>query len=199
MKEFTVFTSTALPLKVDNIDTDQIIPARFLKAVTREGFGEKLFHDWRFNADGTEKKDSVFANPMHKDAHILLANENFGTGSSREHAAWAIHDYGFRAVIGASFGDIFYNNSLKNGLLIVKLEKKEIEWLFHANEKNPKLEITIDLPQQIVSTSAGGHFTFDINPFRKACIIKGVDDLGYLLALEDKIKAYEKSHSERSL
>ena len=191
MKEFTVFTSTALPLKVDNIDTDQIIPARFLKAVTRDGFGEKLFNDWRYNADGTPKNDSVFADPRYKDAHVLLVNESFGTGSSREHAAWAIHDYGFRCVIGASFGDIFYNNSLKNGLLIVKLEKKEIEWLFHANEKDPNLEITIDLPQQLVSTSAGGHFNFEINPFRKTCIVKGVDDLGYLLALDDKIKEYE--------
>lgn len=193
MKEFTLFTSTVLPLKVDNIDTDQIIPARFLKSVGREGFGDKLFHDWRFDENG-KNKDSVFFDPRFKNAQILLAGNNFGVGSSREHAVWAIKDYGFRVVISSAFGDIFYNNALKNGLLTIQLKPNEIDKLFQAVEKDTHLILTISLPDQTVATNKNHMFSFPIDPFRKACLIKGVDDLGYLLDLDKEITEFEMSH-----
>lgn len=194
MKEFTVLSSTALPLKIDNIDTDQIIPARFLKAVSQEGFGEKLFYDWRFDADGKPKTDIVFADSRYKTAKILIARGNFGVGSSREHAAWAIKEYGFRVVLAASFGDIFYTNALKNGLLVVKLPLSNIDRLFIAVEKNPLLVLTIDLPHQQVTVGNNQTFAFQIDPFRKTCLIKGIDDIGYLLNLDKEITEFEMNH-----
>lgn len=190
MKQFTTLTSTALPLKLDSIDTDQIVPARFLKAITREGFGDKLFRDWRFDKND-KPTDFILNDPKYKDAKILLAAKDFGTGSSREHAAWAILDYGFHAVIAESFGDIFYNNSLKNGLLVVRLKEAEIHALHELLKKNHLEKITIDLPNQRVTTESGLGFSFDIDPFRKTCLVKGVDDLGYLLALDKEITAFE--------
>lgn len=193
MKEFTVFASTVLPLRTDNIDTDQIIPARFLKAVGREGFGENLFRDWRFDENG-ESKDSVFSDPRYKNAQVLLAGENFGVGSSREHAVWAIKDYGFRVVISSAFGDIFYNNALKNGLLTIKLKPDEIAKLFDAVEKDSNLILTVNLPEQTVTTNENHRFSFLIDAFRKSCLIKGVDDLGYLLDLDKEITEFEMNH-----
>lgn len=194
MKEFTILTATALPLRADNIDTDQIIPAKFLKAVKREGFGDKLFYFWRFEKSGKLKKDSIFNDTRYKGAKILLTGENFGVGSSREHAVWAIYDYGFRAVIAASFGDIFYNNALKNGLLAVKLKKREVNTLLRLVEKDPKIKITINLPDQYVSTSKGGGFFFEIDSFRKNLLIRGLDEFGYLLNLDKKITEFEMNH-----
>ncbi len=195
MREFTVFTSTVLPLTIDNIDTDQIVPARFLRAVSREGFGEKFFYDWRFDQHGKPKEESVFHNPLYKHAKILLAGKNFGVGSSREHAVWAVADYGFRVVIASSFGDIFYNNALKNGLLAIKVSLKDNAALFGLVGKNPMLTLTIDLPNQIIQASEGGSFFFDIDAFRKSCLVKGVDEFGYLLNLEQKITEYELHHA----
>lgn len=193
MKEFTLFTSTALPIRVDSIDTDQIIPARFLRAVERSGFGEKMFYDWRFNKDGSPK-ESIFSDPRYKGAEILVASSNFGVGSSREHAVWAIADYGFKAILAESFGDIFYNNSLKNGLLPIRLTKEDILGIHNLIEKDPALTITIDLPNQQVKLSEGGSFFFEIDAFRKSCLIKGVDEFGYLLNLDKEVEEFEMSH-----
>lgn len=193
MKEVTVIESIVMPLEQDNIDTDQIIPARYLKSTSREGFGDALFHDHRFKPDGQPVSESVFNNPIYRDAKILLSGTNFGVGSSREHAAWALMDYGFEAIIAERFGDIFATNSLKNGLLPVSLKAKEIELLFSLVKKSA-LTIRIQLAEQTVSTGTGDSFHFDIDPFRKTCLLKGVDELGYLLGLNDNITSFETKH-----
>lgn len=192
MKKFVSFESTMLPIREENVDTDQIVPARFLKITTRDGFGKYMFHDWRFDksfgkAQDALKKGCVFNNPMYKKAKILLAGNNFGCGSSREHAAWAIAEYGFRVVVSSSFGDIFYNNALKNGLLPIVVQPKELETLFQISEKNPKKKIMVDLGKQKIHT-----FRFPIDAFGKTCLLKGVDELGYILSFEDQIKKFEQ-------
>lgn len=193
MKQFTTLTSTCLPIRTENIDTDQIIPARFLKTVKREGLGQYLFFNWRYDEKGKEVKDSIFSNPKYKKAKILIAGDNFGCGSSREHAPWALLDFGFNAIISSSFGDIFYNNSLKNGLLPVIVTHNELARLFALVEKDPKTKITIDLPWQRVKISSFS-FSFPIDAFRKTCILNGTDELGYILLFENKIKEFERLH-----
>lgn len=194
MQPFTVHTGTAVPLRAENVDTDQIIPARYMTTVTREGLGEGLFADWRWNADGTLRADFPLNQPQYQGATILIAGPNFGCGSSREHAPWALLDYGFRVVISPGFADIFYNNSLKNGLLPVRLPMEAVSLLWDLVEERPAMRLTVDLPRQSVSLPDGRSFRFEIDPFRKMCLLQGVDDLGYLLAKEPLIAAYEARH-----
>lgn len=194
MQPFTVHTGTAVPLRAENVDTDQIIPARYMTTVTREGLGEGLFADWRRNADGTLRADFPLNQPQYQGATILIAGPNFGCGSSREHAPWALLDYGFRVVISPGFADIFYNNSLKNGLLSVRLPMEAVSLLWDLVEERPAMRLTVDLPRQSVSLPDGRSFRFEIDPFRKMCLLQGVDDLGYLLAKEPLIAAYEARH-----
>ncbi|MDR0200235.1 MAG: 3-isopropylmalate dehydratase small subunit [Streptococcaceae bacterium] len=188
MEKFTTFTATTVPLTNDNVDTDQIIPKQFLKAIDKKGFGKNLFFEWRYEGDNyVEKPDFILNQPAYRGAQILVSGDNFGCGSSREHAAWAIADYGFRAVIAGSYSDIFYNNALKNGLLPIVLPQAEREALFAlpADEK-----ITVDLPNQTVSSSAG-EFHFDIDAEWKRKLVEGLDDIGITLQYEDAIVAYE--------
>jgi len=192
-EKFTTLKSTAVPLSIENIDTDQIIPARFLKATTREGFGENLFRDWRYNADDTPKSDFVLNNETYS-GNILVAGKNFGCGSSREHAAWSIFDYGFRAVISSFFADIFKNNALNNALLPVQVSDEFLKKIFSVIEKNPKTQIVVDLPQQKVILEDGTSESFDINPYKKTCLTNGYDDIDYLLSLREEIKHFELTH-----
>jgi len=186
--------STAVPLPIENIDTDQIIPARFLKATTREGFGRNLFRDWRYENDDESKprKDFVLNNPMYRGC-ILLAGKNFGCGSSREHAAWALVDYGFQVVVSSFFADIFKNNALNNFLLPVQVSDAFLQKLFQAVEQDPQTQIEVDLPEQYIRILASGETEyFDINPYKKACLLNGYDDIDYLLSLDEAIRAYEQ-------
>jgi 3-isopropylmalate/(R)-2-methylmalate dehydratase small subunit len=189
-EKFITLKSTAVPLPNDNIDTDQIIPARFLKATTREGFGENLFRDWRYNSDQSPKVDFVLNDPTYS-GKILVAGKNFGCGSSREHAAWSIYDYGFRVVISSFFADIFKNNALNNALLPVQVSDSFLKKIFAAIEKDPKTQITVDLSQQKIILEDGSSESFDINPYKKTCLMNGYDDIDYLLSLRDEIKHFE--------
>jgi 3-isopropylmalate/(R)-2-methylmalate dehydratase small subunit len=191
MQPFITLTVTAAPLRAENVDTDRIIPARYLTAVTKEGMGEGLFRDWRTNADGSPKADFVLNRPEYKGAEVLIAGRNFGSGSSREHAVWALTDYGFKAVITPSYGDIFYNNSLKNGLLPVTLPEAAVNMLLDLVEEEPETQITVDLENQVVVLPDGQRLPFEIDAFRKMCLLQGVDDLGYLLSKVDAIAAHE--------
>lgn len=194
MEKFTTIQSTAVPLNMEDVDTDQIIPARFLKATTREGFGDNLFRDWRYNADNSLKEDFVLNNKNYS-GKILVVGKNFGCGSSREHAAWAIHDYGFKVVVSSFFADIFKNNALNNGLLPVVVSPEFSQKLFSEIEKNPSTEIKIDLEkQEIEILSTQEKESFEINPYKKTCMINGYDDIDFLLSLKDKIEAFEMSH-----
>ncbi len=195
MAHFTTLTSRILPLPVNDIDTDQIIPARFLKATDKKGMGEALFADWRYNADGTPKKEFVLNNPAFQGVQILLAGDNFGCGSSREHAPWALTGYGFRAVISTSFADIFRNNSLKNGLLPVIVNSDIHASLFDLAEEAPSATLTIDLASQSLTLPDGRKVTFPIDGFSKSCLLNGVDELGYILGFESQISDYEKKNS----
>jgi 3-isopropylmalate/(R)-2-methylmalate dehydratase small subunit len=191
MEKFTTIQTTAVPLNMEDVDTDQIIPARFLKATTREGFGDNLFRDWRYNNDNSLKEDFVLNNPMYS-GKILVVGKNFGCGSSREHAAWAIHDYGFKVVVSSFFADIFKNNALNNGLLPVVVSSEFSQKLFLEIENNPATQIKIDLEKQeieIISTQEKE--SFDINPYKKTCMINGYDDIDFLLSLKDKIEEFE--------
>jgi 3-isopropylmalate/(R)-2-methylmalate dehydratase small subunit len=192
-EKFITLKSTAVPLAIDNIDTDQIIPARFLKATTREGFGENLFRDWRYNSDQTPKADFVLNDPTYS-GKILVAGKNFGCGSSREHAAWSIYDYGFRVVISSFFADIFKNNALNNALLPVQVSDTFLKKIFAVIEKNPKTTITVDLSQQKITLEDGSSESFDINAYKKTCLMNGYDDIDYLLSLRDEIKHFELAH-----
>ncbi len=190
MEKFQSLVSSAVPVSVENIDTDQIIPARFLKATTRDGFGENLFRDWRYNADNTPK-DFVL-NDKKYAGKILVAGKNFGCGSSREHAAWAIHDAGFKVVVSSFFADIFKNNALNNGLLPITVSPEFLQKLFNAIESNPTSEIKVDLENQIIQIVASGEKeSFEINAYKKICMINGFDNIDYLLSIKDKIKNYE--------
>jgi len=194
MAQFTTLTSRVLPLAVNDVDTDQIIPARFLKATDKNGMGDNLFADWRYNPDGTPKQDFVLNNPVYHGAQILLAGDNFGCGSSREHAPWALAGYGFRAVISTSFADIFRNNSLKNGLLPVIVDGETLTSLFDLAEEAPQASLTIDLATQTLALPDGKKVTFPIDQFSKTCLLKGVDELGYIMSHEQQISAYEKKN-----
>jgi 3-isopropylmalate/(R)-2-methylmalate dehydratase small subunit len=191
-EKFITLKSTAVPLPIENIDTDQIIPARFLKATTRDGFGENLFRDWRYNADNSPK-DFVLNNSKYS-GKILVAGKNFGCGSSREHAAWAITDYGFRVVISSFFADIFKNNSLNNACLPVQVTDEFLKKIFDAIEKNPATIITVDLQNQKVSLEDGSSESFDINAYKKTCLTNGYDDIDYLISLRNEIKHFELTH-----
>ena len=193
-QKFNVITSTCVPLPLENVDTDQIIPARFLKATDKEGFGENLFRDWRYNKDGSLKEDFVLNNPIYGGC-ILVAGKNFGSGFSREHAAWAIAGYGFRVVISSFFADIHKNNELNNFVLPVVVSEKFLAELFESIEKDPKTEVEVDLPnQKVTNMSTGSSETFDINGYKKHCLMNGLDDLDYLLQNKDKIEACEQQH-----
>ena len=191
MQPFRTLSATAAPLRAENVDTDQIIPARFLTAVTKEGMGEGCFASWRYNPDGTPKPDFVLNQPEYRDAEILIAGRNFGSGSSREHAVWALTEYGFRSVITPGFGDIFYNNSLKNGLLPVVLPEASVNLLLDLVEEEPDTQIIVDLASQVVRLPDGQTLPFDIDPFRKLCLLEGVDDLGYILTKEAAVGTFE--------
>lgn len=192
-KTFTKLISTCVPVQVDNIDTDQIIPARFLKATSREGFGENLFRDWRYNGDNTPKADFVM-NTGRFSGKILVAGNNFGCGSSREHAAWAIVDAGFDVVVSSFFADIFRGNSLNNGLLPVQVSPTFLQELFAEINGNPKAEVEVDLEKQTIKIlSSGRTESFDINAYKKTCLLNGYDDIDYILSLKDKVESYEKS------
>lgn len=193
---FTRITTTAVPLPVENIDTDQIIPARFLKATTREGFGQNLFRDWRYNPDGTPKEDFVLNNPRYR-GEILIAGKNFGCGSSREHAAWALVDYGFKAVVSSFFADIFRGNALNNSLLPVTVPEAMLQKMLEQVQANPDTMITIDLPEQTISIEGTMHVhRFDINAYKKACLINGYDDIDYLLSQKVEIERFEKGRPD---
>ncbi|GIV72041.1 MULTISPECIES: 3-isopropylmalate dehydratase small subunit [Caldilinea] len=191
MQPFTTLTATAAPLRMENVDTDQIIPAQYLTAVTKEGMGKGLFSWIRYNPDGTPKPDFVLNRPEYQGAQILIAGRNFGSGSSREHAVWALLDYGFRCVISPGFADIFYNNSLKNGLLPIVLSEEVVNLLWDLVEEEPATLLHVDLRSQTVTLPDGQQHRFTIDPFRKLCLLEGVDDLGYLLSKEEAIAAYE--------
>ena len=187
-------TSTAVPLPIENIDTDQIIPARFLKATSREGFGENLFRDWRYNANGSPKKEFVLNDPTFR-GRILVAGMNFGCGSSREHAAWAIKDAGFDVVVSSFFADIFKNNALNNFLLPVTVSEEFLQKLFTAIHKDPATEIAVDLGAQTITTVLTGERSgFDINNYKKTCLLNGYDDIDYLLSIRPEIEQFEQAH-----
>lgn len=186
--------STAVPMPAEDVDTDQIIPARFLKATDRQGFGDNLFRDWRYSPDGQPKPGFVL-NDSTYSGKILVAGKNFGSGSSREHAAWAIYDYGFKVVVSSFFADIFKNNSLNNGLLPVQVTPGFLKEMFKAIEADPAAGFTIDLPlQQITNEVTGQTCGFDISKYKKDCLLNGYDDIDYILNLKDKIEAWEKKH-----
>ncbi len=200
MRPINVLTSTAAPLPLPNIDTDQIIPKQFLKRIERTGYGDFLFYDWRRLQEGPDagQPDPTFVlnKPEYKGAEILLAERNFGCGSSREHAAWAINQYGFRAVIAPSFADIFFSNAGKNGIILVRLSDAEVETLIQRSTTNPQHKLTISLEAQTVTDTEGFQATFDIDPFRKHCLLNGLDDIGLTLLHEDKLNAYESQHQK---
>lgn len=216
MRKFSSITSMCIPIEIENIDTDQIVPARFLKITTREGFGKYLFYDWRFDKNGKPKNNPYFHELNHESIKILITGNNFGCGSSREHAVWALQDFGFEAVISSSFGDIFYNNSLKNGLLPVTVKPFELNQLFRIIEEKPETKITVDLENQSViilraspdvtsgrvekSTSNSPRqartiiYQFPLDQFRKSCLLKGIDELGYIFSMKKKIQEFERFH-----
>ncbi|MDR1516896.1 MAG: 3-isopropylmalate dehydratase small subunit [Dysgonamonadaceae bacterium] len=192
MDKFTTLTSTAVPLPIENVDTDQIIPARFLKATDKKGFGDNLFADWRYEKSGEPKKDFVLNNPTYS-GQILLAGKNFGSGSSREHAAWAIAGYGFKVVVSSFFADIFRNNALNNGILPVVVSPGFLAEIFKNVGENPKTTLSVDLEAQtITDNKTGKSESFEINPYKKACLFNGLDDIDFLLSNKDKIESYEK-------
>ncbi|SEV95053.1 3-isopropylmalate/(R)-2-methylmalate dehydratase small subunit [Chitinophaga sp. YR573] len=192
--KFTVLKSSAVPMPIENVDTDQIIPARFLKATERTGFGDNLFRDWRYNTDGSQKRDFVLNNPIYS-GKILVGGRNFGSGSSREHAAWAIYDYGFRCVVSSFFADIFKNNSLNIGILPVQVSAVFLDKIFTAIEANPAAELEVNLPEQkITILTTGESESFDINTYKKHNMTNGYDDIDYLQAMKSEIQLFaEKS------
>lgn len=193
--KFTILKSTAVPLSIENVDTDQIIPARFLKATKREGFGDNLFRDWRYNPDNTPKQDFVLNNPVYS-GKILVGGRNFGSGSSREHAAWAIYDYGFRCVVSSFFADIFKNNSLNIGILPVQVSPEFLDKIFKAIEKDPKSVLEVNLPDQTITISATGEKeSFDINGYKKHNMTNGFDDIDYLQSMKDEITKFAETRT----
>lgn len=199
MEKFVKIVSKAVPLPIEDVDTDQIIPARFLKATTREGFGDNLFRDWRYNADGTPKADFPLNNPKYS-GQIIVGGKNFGSGSSREHAGWAIYDYGFKVVVSSFFADIFKGNCLNLGILPVQISESLLQDVFAEIEANPNAEFEVDLENQSFSiVSSGKSENFEINPYKKNCLINGYDDIGYILSIKDKVAEYEKISKVKEL
>jgi 3-isopropylmalate/(R)-2-methylmalate dehydratase small subunit len=191
--KFTVLTSTAVPLPIENVDTDQIIPARFLKATKREGFGDNLFRDWRYNGDDTPKQDFVLNNSIYS-GKILVGGKNFGSGSSREHAAWAIYDYGFRCVVSSFFADIFKNNSMNIGILPVQVSEDFLDRIFKAIETDPQTQLEVDLSKQTITIlTTGDSESFDINSYKKHNLMNGFDDIDYLQAMKEEISAFAQN------
>lgn len=194
IEKINIITSSCIPLPQENVDTDQIIPARFLKAVSREGFGENLFRDWRYDKEGKPVADFVLNNPAYS-GQILVAGKNFGSGSSREHAAWAIAGYGFRVVVSSFFADIFKNNALNNGVLPVVVSEEYLADLFRHIQANPKATVTVNLEAQTITDNTSGVSEhFEINPYKKSCLLNGYDDIDYLLSKKPQIEAWEATH-----
>ena len=194
LDKLSKISSIVTPLDRPNVDTDQIVPKQFLKLVQRTGFGKFLFHDWRFDQNNNPKNDFVLNNPKYFGSHILVSGDNFGCGSSREHAAWAIKDYGFDVVIAPSFADIFYNNCFKNGILPIRVNEQQLAKLMTEISANEGVQFTVDLANQSVTTPGGNGFSFDIDPFRKGNLLSGLDDIGLTLQHVDKITEYESRH-----
>jgi 3-isopropylmalate/(R)-2-methylmalate dehydratase small subunit len=195
MKPFSKHTGLVAALNRVNVDTDQMIPKQFLKALTREGFGRVLFYDWRYLPGEKPNPDFELNFPRYKGASVLLARNNFGCGSSREHAPWGVLDYGFRVIIAPSYADIFYNNCFKNGILPVTLTDAQVDELFRRTESTEGYQLSADLPNQVVTDASGLKYSFDIDPFRKNCLLKGLDDIGLTLEHEPDITAFEKKHN----
>ena len=196
MNQFTTLTSRVVPLPSENVDTDQIIPARFLKVTDKKGLGDNLFADWRYNADGSPRPDFILNQPEMQGRQILLAGDNFGCGSSREHAPWALVGYGFRAVISTSFADIFRNNALKNGLLPIVVDKDTHQQLFSLVEEDPNTTLVVDLAAQTVTLPDGRRVVFPIDRFSKTCLLNGVDEIGYVLNMREQIEAFERARAQ---
>lgn len=194
MEKFNKLTSTTVPLPIENVDTDQIIPARFLKATSKDGFGDNLFADWRYNKDGSPKSDFILNNPLYKGAQILVAGKNFGSGSSREHAAWAVAGYGFKVVVSSFFADIFKNNALNNGVLPLVVPSEFLAEIFNLVNQNPDTTLTVNLEKQtITNDETNNTVSFEINAYKKECLLKGLDDIDYLLSKKELIEEYEAS------
>ena len=195
-EKFDVLETTCVPLPFENVDTDQIIPARFLSATSREGFGDNLFRDWRYKKSGEKNSEFIFNNPSYS-GKVLVAGKNFGCGSSREHAVWAIFDYGFRAVISSFFADIFMNNALNNGLLPIVISDELLKKLLEMVEKNPSTKVKIDLDKQTLTiVPTGDPIRFGINPYKKECLLKGLDDIDFLLSMKSLITSFETNKSQ---
>jgi len=197
MESFTTHKGIAAPLNIKNVDTDQIIPKQFLKEISRIGFGKNLFFDWRFLENGEENTDFILNKANYRNASILVAGDNFGCGSSREHAPWAILDFGFKVVVSTSFADIFYNNCFKNSILPIKVSELELNSLFEEIESNPGVEFDVDLPSQTLSTPGGVKITFEIDAFKKDSMLKGLDDIGWTLQFSDKIDEFETQQQKK--
>ncbi|KMZ41147.1 MULTISPECIES: 3-isopropylmalate dehydratase small subunit [Bacillales] len=193
MNPFVIHTGVVAPLDRVNVDTDAIIPKQFLKRIERSGFGQYLFYEWRFTVEGAPIDSFILNTPAYKESTVLLARNNFGCGSSREHAPWALLDYGFRCVIAPSFADIFYNNCFKNGILPIKLSEEQVDELFNRAENKPNYQLTIDLQEQVVRDNEGLSYPFEVDSYRRYCLLNGLDDIGITLQYEDKIAAYEAS------
>ncbi|MGO4285611.1 3-isopropylmalate dehydratase small subunit [Bosea sp. TAB14] len=198
MQPFTTLTSTPAPLKVVNVDTDMIIPKQYLKTIKRTGLGTALFSEMRYKDDGSENPDFVLNQPAYRKAEILVAGDNFGCGSSREHAPWALLDFGIRCVISTSFADIFYNNCFKNGILPIKVTPEQLDALFDDAERGSNATLTIDLENQTITGPDGGEIRFEIDPFRKHCLLNGLDDIGLTMEKAPKIDAYEEKLKQRA-
>ena len=195
MEPFKKHTGSVTPLYQINIDTDQIIPKQFLKRIERTGFGEFLFNDWRFDNEGKPIKDFILNDPKYKKSSILAAGKNFGSGSSREHAAWALHDYGFRCILAPSFADIFYNNCFKIGLLPIQIDENKMEKIVSSSQIETNYQLTIDLDSQtIIENNSNNKISFEIDAFMKKCLLNGLDDIGLTLQHEEKIRKFEESH-----
>jgi len=198
MEPFKTLDGIAAPLNMINVDTDMIIPKQYLKTIHRNGLGKALFDEMRYNADGSEKPDFVLNKPQYRKAQILVAGDNFGCGSSREHAPWALLDFGIRCIIAPSFADIFYNNCFKNGILPIRLPQSEVDKLMDDAERGSNARVSIDLEKQEIRGPDGGMITFEVDAFRKQCLLNGWDDIGLTLRSEDKISAYEKNHKAQA-
>ena len=198
MDKFTTLTGIAAPMPLVNIDTDMIIPKQFLKTIHRSGLGKNLFDEMRFNADGSEVADFILNQPAYRASQIIVAGDNFGCGSSREHAPWALLDFGIRCVISTSFADIFYNNCFKNGILPIKVTPQQLDMLFDDAERGSNATLTIDLEKQTIKGPDGGEITFEIDPFRKHCLLNGLDDIGLTMEKGTKIDAYEEKLKQRA-
>jgi 3-isopropylmalate/(R)-2-methylmalate dehydratase small subunit len=192
MEKFTVLEGVAAPLRQINVDTDKIIPKQYLKTIKRTGLGKGLFSEMRYNDDGSENPDFVLNKSAYRNAKILVADDNFGCGSSREHAPWALMDFGIRCVISTSFGDIFYNNCFKNGVLPIRVSPEDLEKLFDDADRGANSTLTVDLEEQVIRGPDGGTVKFEVDPFRKHCLLKGLDDIGLTKQKQDKIVSYEK-------